>query len=59
MFMASMGATAKTFDEMITTIHLNKSTHSMEAYKNLLEELIVSNIRYFYFKAYSTMIVCI
>jgi len=42
MFMASVGAAAKTFDEMIATIHLNKTTHSMEAYKDLLEDLVVS-----------------
>ncbi|XP_060838645.1 serpin B4-like isoform X4 [Rhopalosiphum padi] len=39
MFMASIGAASKTFDEMIATIHLNKTTHSLEAYKNLLEDL--------------------
>lgn len=43
MFMASVGAAAKTFDEMIATIHLNKTTHSMEAYKDLLEDLINEN----------------
>lgn len=42
MFMASVGAASTTFDEMISTIHLNKTTHSLEAYKELLEELIVS-----------------
>jgi len=42
MFMASVGAAAKTFDEMIATIHLNKTTHSLEAYKNLLEDLVAS-----------------
>jgi len=40
--MASVGAASKTFDEMINVIHLNKTTHSMEAYKNLLEDLLVS-----------------
>jgi len=40
--MASVGAASKTFDEMIATIHLNKTTHSLEAYRNLLEDLIVS-----------------
>ncbi|XP_015375360.1 PREDICTED: serpin B4-like isoform X6 [Diuraphis noxia] len=43
MFMASVGAASKTFDEMINVIHLNKTTHSMEAYKNLLEDLISEN----------------
>lgn len=42
MFMASVGAASTTFDEMIKTIHLNKTTHSLEAYKNLLDELTVS-----------------
>lgn len=42
MFMASVGAASKTFDEMIATIHLNKTTHSLEAYRNLLEDLTVS-----------------
>jgi len=42
MFMASVGAASKTFDEMINTIHLNKTTHSMEGYKKLLEDLLVS-----------------
>lgn len=42
MFMASVGAASKTFDEMIKTIHLNKTTHSLEGYKNLLEDLLVS-----------------
>jgi len=42
MFMASIGAASKTFDEMINTIHLNKTTHSMESYKQLLEDLLVS-----------------
>lgn len=42
MFMASVGAASKTFDEMIATIHLNKTTHSLEAYKELLDDLIVS-----------------
>ncbi|XP_060880830.1 serpin B4-like isoform X2 [Metopolophium dirhodum] len=37
MFMASTGATSKTFDEMVATIHLNESSHSMETYKKLLE----------------------
>jgi serpin B len=43
MFMASIGAASKTFDEMINTIHLNKSTHSMESYKQLLEDLLSEN----------------
>ncbi|XP_027846973.1 leukocyte elastase inhibitor-like isoform X4 [Aphis gossypii] len=43
MFMASIGAASKTFDEMIATIHLNKTTHSLEAYRNLLEDLISEN----------------
>ncbi|KAL5234128.1 hypothetical protein ACI65C_001538 [Semiaphis heraclei] len=43
MFMASVGAASKTFDEMINVIHLNKTTHSMEAYKNLLEDLLSEN----------------
>jgi len=42
MFMASMGAASKTFDEMIKTIHLNETTHSKEGYRNLLEDLLVS-----------------
>lgn len=42
MFMASVGAASKTFDEMMSTIHLNKTTHSLEAYGNLLKELTVS-----------------
>jgi len=42
MFMASIGAVSKTFDEMINTIHLNKTTHSMESYRQLLEDLLVS-----------------
>jgi len=42
MFMASLGAASKTFDEMINTIHLNKTTHSMEGYRKLLEDLLVS-----------------
>lgn len=45
MFMASVGAASKTFDEMIAAIHLNKTTHSLEAYKNLLEDLIVSKLK--------------
>lgn len=40
--MASVGAASTTFDEMISTIHLNKTTHSLQAYKELLEDLIVS-----------------
>ncbi|XP_025205520.1 serpin B4-like isoform X6 [Melanaphis sacchari] len=43
MFMASVGAASKTFDEMIATIHLNKTTHSLESYRNLLEDLISEN----------------
>ncbi|VVC33666.1 Hypothetical protein CINCED_3A010295 [Cinara cedri] len=43
MFMASVGAASETFDEMINTIHLNKSTHSLEAYKNLLENLTIND----------------
>lgn len=41
MFMASIGAASKTFDEMMTTIHLNKTTHSLEAYSKLLDDLTV------------------
>lgn len=41
MFMASIGAASKTFDEMMTTIHLNKTTHSLEAYSELLDDLTV------------------
>lgn len=44
MFMASVGAASQTFDEMIATIHLNKTTHSLKAYKHLLEDLTVSII---------------
>lgn len=40
--MASIGAASKTFDEMIATLHLNKTTHSLEAYQNLLEDLTVN-----------------
>ncbi|XP_008178951.1 serine protease inhibitor 4, serpin-4-like isoform X11 [Acyrthosiphon pisum] len=43
MFMASMGAASKTFDEMINTIHLNETTHSMEGYRTLLEDLLSNN----------------
>ncbi|KAL5232727.1 hypothetical protein ACI65C_000137 [Semiaphis heraclei] len=43
MFMASSGAASKTFDEMIATIHLNKTTYSLEAYKTLLEDLTSGN----------------
>jgi len=42
MFMASTGAASKTFDEMVATIHLNETTHSLEAYGKLLENLTVS-----------------
>jgi len=42
MFMASTGAASKTFDEIVATMHLNKTTHSIEAYRKLLEELTVS-----------------
>jgi len=42
MFMASTGAASKTFDEMVVTMHLNDTTHSLEAYGKLLEELTVS-----------------
>lgn len=41
--MASIGAVSKTFDEMISTIHLNKTTHSLEEYRNLLNHLTVGN----------------
>lgn len=47
MFMASVGAAANTFDEMVATIHLNKTTHSLEAYKNLLDDLIVRILQTF------------
>ncbi|XP_008190237.1 serpin B4 isoform X2 [Acyrthosiphon pisum] len=43
MFMASIGAASKTFDEIINTIHLNKTTHSMEGYRELLEDLLSDN----------------
>ncbi|XP_060880898.1 serpin B4-like isoform X1 [Metopolophium dirhodum] len=39
MFMASTGAASKTFDEIVATIHLNESSHSMETYRKLLEDL--------------------
>ncbi|CAI6369441.1 unnamed protein product [Macrosiphum euphorbiae] len=39
MFVASTGADLKTFDEIVATMHLNKTTHSMEAYRKLLEDL--------------------
>jgi len=42
MFMASTGAASKTFDEMVATLHLNETTHSLEAYGKLLEALTVS-----------------
>jgi len=42
MFVASTGADSKTFDEIVATMHLNKTTHSMEAYRKLLEDLTVS-----------------
>lgn len=42
MFLASVGAASKTFDEMMATMHLNETTHSLENYRNLLEELTVS-----------------
>jgi len=47
--MASVGAASKTFDEMIATIHLNKTTHSLEAYQSLLEELVVSTVLFLAF----------
>ncbi|NP_001156102.2 serine protease inhibitor 4-like isoform X1 [Acyrthosiphon pisum] len=43
MFIASIGAVAKTFDEMVATIHLNETTYSLEAYRQLLEELTNEN----------------
>ncbi|KAL4148666.1 hypothetical protein QTP88_002838 [Uroleucon formosanum] len=43
MFMASTGAASKTFDEMVATIHLNETTHSLEAYGKLLEHLTSKN----------------
>jgi len=42
MFIASVGAASKTFDEMVATIHLNETTYSLEAYRQLLEDLTVS-----------------
>lgn len=42
MFMASTGTASKTYDEIIATLHLNKTTHSLEAYQNLLEHLTVN-----------------
>lgn len=46
MFMASVGAASKTFDEMIDTIHLNKTTHSLETYRDLINALTVSILSY-------------
>lgn len=46
MFMASVGAASRTYDEIITTIHLNKTTHSLEEYRKLLDELTVSTLIY-------------
>lgn len=46
MFMASVGAASKTFDEMLSVLHLNKTTHSLEAYKDLLDNLIVRILSY-------------
>lgn len=42
MFMASIGAVSNTFDEILATIHLNKSNDLLEAYKELLNNLMVS-----------------
>lgn len=44
MFMASVGADSNTFDEIMATIHLNKSNYSLEAYSDLLEDLAVKYI---------------
>lgn len=44
MFMASSGAASKTFDEIVATLHLNKTTYSLEAYKQLLEDITVSSL---------------
>ncbi|CAI6369440.1 unnamed protein product [Macrosiphum euphorbiae] len=43
MFIASVGAVSKTFDEMVATIHLNETTYSLEAYRQLLEDLTSEN----------------
>ncbi|XP_008183051.1 leukocyte elastase inhibitor isoform X2 [Acyrthosiphon pisum] len=43
MFMASTGAASKTFDEMVATLHLNETSYSMEAYRQLLEDLTSAN----------------
>ncbi|XP_022165487.1 serpin B6-like [Myzus persicae] len=43
MFMASSGAASKTFDEIVATLHLNKTTYSLEAYKQLLEDITSEN----------------
>lgn len=45
-FMASVGADSKTFEEMIAAIHLSKSNYSLEAYSDLLEDLTVKYITY-------------
>ncbi|XP_050435896.1 leukocyte elastase inhibitor-like isoform X2 [Adelges cooleyi] len=39
MFMASVGAAAKTFDEIVNTLHLTKNNTALDAYKELLENL--------------------
>ncbi|XP_015378838.1 PREDICTED: serpin B4-like [Diuraphis noxia] len=39
MFMTSTGAASKTFDEIVATMHLNKTTHSMNTYRKLLEDI--------------------
>ncbi|XP_050527349.1 leukocyte elastase inhibitor-like isoform X2 [Daktulosphaira vitifoliae] len=44
MFMASVGAAGKTFDEIINTIYLTKDNHLLDAYKELLDNLNEHNV---------------
>ncbi|XP_050430575.1 uncharacterized protein LOC126839339 [Adelges cooleyi] len=39
MFMASIGAAAKTLDEIVNTLHLTKNNTALDAYKELLDNL--------------------
>lgn len=57
MFMASVGAASKTFDEITAIIHLNKNNHSMEAYKILLENLTMVTV-YNIWDIYKYIFVC-
>jgi len=42
MIMASAGIASNIFDEIVAILHLNKTTYSLEAYRQLLEDLTVS-----------------